>query len=454
MIQFEVGYLFKKKYVIYEEKEYEIFEFLDYVAGIHFTNTEGKERCNILTGNYSGIYADILNNKNKNEGEYVFVINSLEEDIKSCNYKVDFDLIRKSNVSNTRKYYIRSLNSNHQVFLLRNEGLLTFLQNEDEKGKSGFNEEELEKNSDISSMYTSIKKTIVAQDEQIMQILTALFKNQRIVNSNLDTDLIAKLKENVLIYGSTGTGKTEILKRISKLYNIPIVIEDATSLSETGYVGRKITDMLEDLCLAAGNNIDIAEKGILVIDEFDKLAEKSGDGQSHVSRLGVQRSLLKLLDGTLFYFDNKKFDTSKLTIVALGAFTGITDGDDYSNVKEDDFIKYGVMRELMARFPKHVAMSPLSKDDLIRILIESNFSPLNTYRLLFEYLNMSYSYSDDYVEYIADRAIETQSGARSLKNIVDEEIGSAMFRVFAGEYSSIRLVKPEKESGRSYILKK
>ena len=158
-----------------------------------------------------------------------------------------------------------------------------------------------------------------------MQILTALFKNQKVVNSDLDMDLIAKLKENILIYGSTETGKTEILKRISKLYNIPLVIEDATSLSETGYQGRKITDMLEDLYLAADNDIELAEKGILAIDEFDKLAEKSEDNQSHVSRLGVQRSLLKLLDGTLFYFGDKKFDTSKLTVVALGAFTGIID---------------------------------------------------------------------------------------------------------------------------------
>lgn len=260
------------------------------------------------------------------------------------------------------------------------------------------------------------------------------------------------MKENIIVFGATGTGKTEILKRIASLYHVPIVIEDATSLSEVGYKGREVADMLENLYLAAEKNIELAQKGILVIDEIDKLAEKGNE--DHVSRIGVQKSLLKLLDGSPLYFKEQQFDTSRLSIVALGAFTGITDGDDYSNVKEDDFIKYGVMRELMARFPKHVSMSPLSKDDLIRILIESNFSPLNTYRLLFEYLNMSYSYSDDYVEYIADRAIETQSGARSLKNIVDEDIGSAMFRVFAGEYSSIHLVKPEKESGRSYILKK
>ena len=265
-------------------------------------------------------------------------------------------------------------------------------------------------------------------------------------------DLIAKLKENILIYGSTGTGKTEILKRISKLYNIPIVIEDATALSETGYQGRKITDMLEDLCLAADNDIELAEKGILVIDEFDKLAEKSGDSQSHVSRLGVQRSLLKLLDGTLFYFEDKKFDTSKLTVVGLGAFTGITEGDDYKQLTADDFMKYGIMRELIGRFSKTIAMNPLSKEDIIKILKESDFSPLNTYKKLFDMLEVNFDFNDEFIEYIAELAIAKQSGARSLKTVFDDCISSALFRIFAGEYSSISLVKPDDDNNKPYIL--
>lgn len=324
-------------------------------------------------------------------------------------------------------------------------------------------------------MYLSIKKTIISQDEQIMQILTALFKNQKVVNSDLDMDLIAKLKENILIYGSTGTGKTEILKRISKLYNIPLVIEDATSLSETGYQGRNITDMLEDLYLAADNDIDLAEKGILVIDEFDKLAEKSEDNNSHVSRLGVQRSLLKLLDGSLFYFDDKKFDTSKLTVVALGAFTGIIDDkklnkntigfgnniirekvncDDYSKVSSNDFINYGIMRELIGRFSKTIAMNPLTKEDIIKILKESDFSPLNAYKKLFDMLEVEFDFTDEFIEYIAEQAISKQSGARSLKTVFDDCISSALFRIFAGEYSSISLVKPNDENNKPYVLTK
>ena len=249
-------------------------------------------------------------------------------------------------------------------------------------------------------------------------------------------------------------GKTEILKRISKLYNIPIVIEDATSLSETGYQGRKITDMLEDLCLAANGNIKVAEKGILVIDEFDKLAEKSGDSQSHVSRLGVQRSLLKLLDGTLFYFDNKQFDSSRLTVVCVGAFTGISDDDNYKHLSTEDFINYGIMRELIGRLSKTIAMNQLEKKDIIEILKNSDFSPLNTYKTLFEMLNVQFDFNNDFIEYIADLAIAKKSGARSLKTVFDDCISSALFRIFAGEYSKISLVKPNDENEKPYVLNK
>lgn len=474
MANLRIGYLFKKKYVTYEKKKYEIFEFIDYVAGIGFTNTDNNDRFNVLSGNYSGKYASVIN-KYANEEEYVFLGDTLADALKDNDNRVDFISIRKKRISSTGKYYLRG-NSGTDLTRLVNEDLISYLQKEDKKGQSDFDEDEFKKTSDISSMYSSIKKTIISQDEQIMQILTALFKNQKVVNSDLDMDLIAKLKENILIYGSTGTGKTEILKRISKLYNIPLVIEDATSLSETGYQGRKITDMLEDLCLAADNDIELAEKGILVIDEFDKLAEKSEDNQSHVSRLGVQRSLLKLLDGTLFYFGDKKFDTSKLTVVALGAFTGIIDEkkqnngntigfgnnnmrekvncDDYSKISSNDFIKYGIMRELIGRFSKTIAMNPLSKEDIIKILKESDFSPLNTYKKLFDMLEVNFDFSDEFIEYIAELAIAKQSGARSLKTVFDDCISSALFRIFAGEYSSISLVKPDDENNKPYVLTK
>lgn len=452
MTNLSVGYLFKKKYVTYQSKKWEIFEFVDYVTAISFTNTSNNERCNILSGNNAGSYASAIN-KNANEEDFVFIFDNLSKVIEENENSVNFVKIRENKIASTAKYYLRDDNGTGLTKLVNND-LINFLEKDSTKGKSEFDEEVFEKSTDISTMYSSIKKTIISQDEQIMQILTALFKNQKVVESDFDIDLIAKLKENILIYGSTGTGKTEILKRISKLYNIPIVIEDATSLSETGYQGRKITDMLEDLCLAANGDIKLAEKGILVIDEFDKLAEKSGDNQSHVSRLGVQRSLLKLLDGTLFYFDNKQFDSSRLTIVGVGAFTGITNGDDYKQLTTEDFMKYGIMRELIGRFSKTIAMNPLEKEDIIKILKNSDFSPLNTYKKLFEMLQVQFEFTDDFIEYIADLAIAKKSGARSLKTVFDDCISSALFRIFAGEYSGISLVKPDVENEKPYVLTK
>lgn len=452
MASLNVGYLLKKKYVNYQLKRWEIFEFVDYVATISFTNTDYIKRYNILTGNNAGDYADVFG-ENIDEGAFIFLSDDLNDVIKRNKNMANFAAIRKNEISINHKYFLRNDKGNGMI-QLTNKDFISFLEKNSSKDKSEFNEEEFEKITDVSTMYSSIKKTIISQDEQIMQILTSLFKNQKVIESDLDIDLMAKLKENILIYGSTGTGKTEILKRISKLYNIPIVIEDATSLSETGYTGRNITDMLEDLCSAANGDIKLAEKGILVIDEFDKLAEKSGDNQSHVSRLGVQRSLLKLLDGTLFYFDNKKFDSSKLTIVGVGAFTGITNGDDYKELTTEDFMNYGIMRELIGRFSKTIAMNPLEKEDIIKILKNSDFSPLNTYKKLFEILQVQFEFTDDFIEYIADLAIAKKSGARSLKTVFDECISSALFRIFAGEYSGILLVKPDIKDEKPYVLTK
>ncbi|MBR6690533.1 MAG: AAA family ATPase [Bacilli bacterium] len=442
-----IACIMKKKQIQTDDKVKTYYEIVDCVCGFAYEYKDGSFLFTSLSKNL-GSELPLIYDPNKK-----FLAAGFKTFSKLCeenNNTMDIDkfMSQRKKIIGT-VYFYNEIEDRYD--LIKEEKILKIIESTKEKQKE-FDENVLNKDSDISQIYNEIKKTIISQDEQIMKILTTLFKNQKVVNSNFDIDMINKLKENIIVYGSTGTGKTEILKRIAKIYKVPIVIEDATSLTESGFIGRKITDMLNNLYLASGKNMESAEKGILVIDEFDKLAEKDTT-RSHVSREGVQRSLLKLLDGTEYYFDGLTFNTSKLSIVSLGAFTEMVKNDDYTNITTKDFVEYGIMRELMGRFSKLVAMNNLSKEDIKRILLESNFSPINTYKYLFEVMGIEFTYDDDFIDYIAEKAIELESGARSLKAIFDDVISSAMFRIFAGDYSNIHLTRPTKTE-KAYMLTK
>lgn len=441
-----LAYIMQKKSFLKDDKPITYFEIIDCVYGFKYDYKNVGFLFTSLSKNLGTQLPTAYNSKN----EY-FAINfqSIEELSSKNNNVADIDKFLSEYKKNIGKFcfYIPDQNTFESI---SDQELIQ--QIEKSKSKEDFNGNLLNKNSEISKMYSEIKKTIISQDKQIMQILTTLFKNQKVVNGSFDIDMISKLKENLIIYGPTGTGKTEILKRIAKIYKVPIVIEDATSLTESGFVGRDIQDMLNDLYLAANRNIEVAQKGILVIDEFDKLAEKDST-HNHVSKEGVQRSLLKLLDGSEYYFNGLTFNTSKLSVVALGAFTGITNSDDYTGINIKDFVDYGIMRELMGRFSKLVAMNYLTKEDIKKILIESSFSPINTYKVLFDSMNIVFTYDDDFIDYIAAKAIALNSGARSLKTVFDDIISSAMFKIFDGDYSSIHLINPN-ESESPYVLTK
>lgn len=311
-----------------------------------------------------------------------------------------------------------------------------------------------DKSMSIGQIYEEIKKSIVAQDIPLKQILSSIYRNQKVIDSKLDNDTISKAKENIIVYGPTGTGKTEILKKISEMIGVPIVIENATEFTESGYVGRDVTEMLSDLYDAANCELEIAERGILVIDEFDKLGGQEND---RVSRGGVQRSLLKVLDGGTVTFEYEResfyFDTSKLTVVALGAFDGIMKDDEYSDATVDDFTNFGIMREIVGRFSKFIPMNALNKDSLKEILLNSNLSPLNIHAKVLESLNVKFSYDDDLIDYIASEAEAMNLGARSLKTIFESVVDKdEMFKIEEENKKEIHLTKPDKSE--SYIYKK
>lgn len=359
--------------------------------------------------------------------------------------------------------FLKEYENNVGDFYLYNAAQKEFRQIVDGKflARQKRNKKDDTKDLDILEMYNKVKEVIIAQDEPLKQILASIYKNQKIVNSSLDGETISKLKENIIVYGPTGTGKTEILTQIAKLYDIPIVIEDVTSFTETGYVGRDVADMLTDLYYKAGMDLERAQKGILILDEFDKLAEGGMYGKAEgPSRTGVQRSLLKVLDGGTVSIREDDYDsvmidfnTSKLTVVALGAFSGIKRNDDYSDVSMTDFIEYGIMREVMGRFSKLVSMNAFSKDDIINILLESELSPLNTYKKLFAAMDIKFTYDEELVDYIADEAMALNCGARSLKTVFDGIISDELFDIFASKVKSVHLSVPT-DKGKSFVAKK
>ena len=479
MASLNFGYLFKRKNITFHNKKYEVWEYQDFVVGIKFTNIDNNDLFIICSEKYSNLTVSQLNAKavNNENVDYVVIPFSLEEIFKGTNQRVDLKEALKI-FQDIRYGYCTFNKITGGMKEIKDKDLLEYLHNNEHKNYNS----NLDIKMNISEMYARIKETIVSQDEQIGQILTAIYKNQKLINSKISEEAKIQLKENILICGPTGTGKTEILKRIASLYNVPIVIENAPSFSETGYVGREISEMLRDLYLAADEDINRAECGILVIDEFDKLAECNGNSETHVSRIGVQRSLLKLFEDSTWWFNKKgersnddsqkqKFSTKNLTIVCIGAFSGITNNlnrkmgfnttlgnmneeINYKDLTMKIFVDYGIMKELMGRFSKIVAMNSLSKEDLKNILINSNFSPLYTYKELFNEMNIEFEYSDDFIDWVAEQAVLLKSGARSLKTIVDQCISGALFNIFEENYSKIELIRPYSDKGKPYILTK
>ena len=248
---------------------------------------------------------------------------------------------------------------------------------------------------------------------------------------NGDEDIISSQKTSILLDGPTGTGKTLIMKEVAKQMNLPIVIKPATMYATTGYRGVELQDMLISLLKVTNGNLEAAERGIVVLDEFDKLG-KSGDSDSSLEiRKAVQQDLLTYIGGSKFTVEYKgksyDFDTSKLTFICLGAFTDMREKkeqnlDENGNyiVAEEDYISAGIMRELVGRFQLITSTRSLDKKDFIRILKESSISPLNKLVELGKNIyNANIVFDEDIIEEIADMALEKNTGARSLNSVVN-----------------------------------
>ena len=336
--------------------------------------------------------------------------------------------------------------------------------NEDE---FGYTLEEQEKLLSPKEIKDILDKYVIGQENAKKTLAVAVYNHYKRINNEEENNDVEIQKSNVLLLGPTGSGKTLLAQTLAKILNVPFAIADATTLTEAGYVGEDVENILLKLIQAADYDISLAEKGIIYIDEIDKITRKSENPSitRDVSGEGVQQALLKIIEGTTAsvppqggrkhpHQEFLQINTENILFICGGAFEGLDKiikdrvgkksigfGANIESKKEidkykiyeqilpQDLLKFGLIPEFVGRLPIITTLKELDRETLIRIITEPKNALVKQYKKLVEYDNVELEFEQEALEVIVDKAIERNTGARGLRSIIEDIMRDIMFDI-------------------------